>query len=60
MIDYEYYAREFCRELQRVEKEAGISLDTIQLIRRLKIQLGYSIPESVEEGTGSRIARKLK
>jgi len=57
MIDYEYYAIEFCRELQRLEKEADVSLSTIELIRKFKIRLGYSIPESVEEGTGSMIRR---
>lgn len=55
-IDYKYYAISFARELQKIERNSDeINLDTIELIRKFKIKLGISIPESLEEGTGSLI-----
>ena len=61
MMDYKYYAVEFCRELQQTEKEGyDVPLEVIQLIRRFKIELGYSIPESEEEGSGSKIRKVSK
>lgn len=61
MIDYKGYAIKFCRILQQIERDSKykISLDDIKLIRRFKTELGYSIPESIEESSGSMI-RKSK
>lgn len=60
-LDYKYYAVMFARELQKLEhKDTDIDLNTIELIRRFKIQLGISIPESLEEGTGSLISEGRK
>lgn len=61
MIDYERYAIRFCRELQKIEKGIDeVSVDTLDLIRNFKRELGYSIPESLEEGTGSTISINRK
>lgn len=56
MINYKYYAIEFCRKLQKIERTSDeLSLDDIKLIRKFKTQLGYSIPESLEEGSGDKV-----
>lgn len=60
-MDYKYYAVSFARELQKIERNSDdIDINTIELIRRFKIQLGISIPESLEEGTGSLIPESRK
>nr|DAX85759.1 MAG TPA: hypothetical protein [Caudoviricetes sp.] len=60
-MDYKYYAVSFARELQKIERNSdGIDINTIELIRRFKIQLGISIPESLEKGTGSLIPESRK
>lgn len=60
-MDYKYYAVSFARELQKLERSnADISIDTIELIRRFKIQLGISVPETLSEGTGSLISEGRK
>jgi len=60
-MDYKYYAVSFARELQKLERSnADISIDTIELIRRFKIQLGISVPETLSEGTGSLISESRK
>ncbi len=60
-MDYKYYAVSFARELQKIEHNSDdIDINTIELIRRFKIQLGISIPESLEEGTGSLIPESRK
>lgn len=60
-MDYKYYAVLFARELQKLERSnADISIDTIELIRRFKIQLGISVPETLSEGTGSLISESRK
>lgn len=60
-MDYKYYAVSFARELQKLEhSNADISIDTIELIRRFKIQLGISVPETLSEGTGSLISESRK
>ena len=60
-MDYKYYAVSFARELQKLERSnADISIDTIELIRRFKIQLGISVPETSSEGTGSLISESRK
>lgn len=49
-MDYKYYAVSFARELQKIERNSDdIDINTIELIRRFKIQLGISIPERLEE-----------
>lgn len=56
MLDFKYYAIEFCRRLQELEKSSDeLNLDDIELIRKFKTKLGYAIPESLEEGTGSKV-----
>lgn len=60
-MDYKYYAVSFARELQKLERSnADISIDTIELIRRFKIQLGISVPETLSEGTGNLISESRK
>ena len=60
-MDYKYYAVLFARELQKLERSnADISIDTIELIRRFKIRLGISVPETLSEGTGSLISESRK
>ena len=60
-MDYKYYAVSFARELQKLERQnVDINLDTIELIRRFKTQLGISIPEALSEGTGSLISEGRK
>ena len=60
-MNYKYYAVSFARELQKLERQnVDINLDTIELIRRFKTQLGISIPESLSEGTGSLISEGRK
>lgn len=60
-MDYKYYAVLFARELQKLERSnADISIDIIELIRRFKIQLGISVPETLSEGTGSLISESRK
>lgn len=60
-MNYKYYAVSFARELQKLERNnADISIDTIELIRRFKIQLGISVPETLSEGTGSLISESRK
>lgn len=60
-MDYKYYAVSFARELQKIERNSDdIDINTIELIRRFKIQLGISIPESLEKGTGSLIPESRK
>lgn len=60
-MDYKYYAVSFARELQKLERSnADISIDTIELIRRFKTQLGISVPETLSEGTGSLILDNYK
>lgn len=59
-LDYKYYAISFARELQKIEHLNGdIDINTINLIRRFKTQLGISVPESLDEGTGSLISQTL-
>ena len=60
-MDYKYYAVSFARELQKLEhSNSNINIDTIELIRRFKIQLGISVPETLSEGTGSLISEGRK
>lgn len=60
-MNYKYYAVSFARELQKLERNnADIAIDTIELIRRFKIQLGISVPETLSEGTGSLISESRK
>lgn len=60
-INYKYYAVTFARELQKLEHDnVDISLDTIELIRRFKTQLGMYIPEALSQGTGSLISEGRK
>lgn len=60
-MDYKFYAVMFAREIQKLEKEdTDIDLNTIELIRRFKTQLGVNIPESLEEGTGSLISESRR
>lgn len=37
-MDYKYYAIEFCRRLQRIEKGNELSVDDLKLIRQFKKQ----------------------
>ncbi len=60
-MNYKYYAVSFARELQKLERNnADIAMDTIELIRRFKIQLGISVPETLSAGTGSLISESRK
>lgn len=60
-MDYKYYAVSFARELQKLERSnADVTTDTIELIRRFKIQLGISVPETLSEGTGNLISEGRK
>ena len=60
-MNYKYYAVSFARELQKLERNnADIAIDTIELIRRFKIQLGIGVPETLSEGTGSLISESRK
>lgn len=60
-MDYKYYAVSFARELQKIERNSDdIDINTTELIRRFKTQLGISIPERLEEGTGSLIPESRK
>lgn len=60
-MNYKYYAVSFARELQKLERNnADIAIDTIELIRIFKIQLGISVPETLSEGTGSLISESRK
>lgn len=60
-MNYKYYAVSFARELQKLERNnADITVGTIELIRRFKIQLGISVPETLSEGTGSLISESRK
>ena len=60
-MNYKYYAISFARELQKLERNnADISIDTIELIRRFKIQLGISVPDTLSGGTGSLISESRK
>ena len=59
MIDYKNYAITFAREIQKLEhKNVDLDLDTIKYIRKFKTELGYFIPESLEEGSGSLIGKE--
>lgn len=59
--DYKKFAVSFARELQKLEREnVDIDINTIELIRRFKTQLGISIPETLSEGTGSLIPESRK
>lgn len=60
-MDYKYYAVSFARELQKIERNSDdIDINTIELIRRFKTQLGISIPESLDKGTGNLIPESRK
>ena len=60
-MDYKYYAVSFARELQKIERNSDdIDINTIELIRRFKTQLGISIPESLDKETGSLIPESRK
>ena len=62
-MDYKYYAVSFARELQKLEhsnSNININIDTIELIRRFKIQLGISVPETLSEGTEILISEGRK
>lgn len=57
-LNYKYYAILFARELQKLEhKNVDIDIDTIELIRKFKTELGISVPETLGEGTGSLILK---
>jgi hypothetical protein len=55
-ISYEEFAIKLARIIQRLEREgADLTVDDIMLVRKLKTTIGYSVPTSIEDGTGCMI-----
>lgn len=47
------------RTVQRLEREgADLTIEDVKLVKNAKTFLGYSVPDSLEEGTGSMVLKE--